>query len=63
MTDGLPGAANGGLPAPFRYYMIGVFTVMGGQILLIIGIVLHVVATSRRKRVDREFPLPRPNGY
>ena len=63
VTDGLPGAANGGLPAPFRYYMIGVFTVMGGQILLIIGIVLHVVATSRRKRVDREFPLPRPNGY
>lgn len=63
VTDGLPGAVDGGFPPSFRYYMIGVFTVMGGQILLIIGIVLHVVATSRRKRVDRDFPLPRPYGY
>jgi pSer/pThr/pTyr-binding forkhead associated (FHA) protein len=31
-----------------------------GTILIVIGIVLHVVATSRRKRVDRELPLPRP---
>ncbi|RDV09376.1 FHA domain-containing protein [Arthrobacter sp. RT-1] len=44
-------------------YVIGVFAVMGGQLLMIIGIVLHVVATSRRKRVDRELPLPRPRGY
>ena len=44
-------------------YIIGVFAVMGGQVLIIIGIVLHVVATARRKRVDREFPLPRPKAY
>jgi hypothetical protein len=31
-----------------------------GSILIVIGIVLHVVATSRRKRVDREHPLPPP---
>jgi hypothetical protein len=30
-----------------------------GMLLLIIGIVLHIVATSRRKRVNRDFP-PRP---
>lgn len=43
-------------------YIVGVFAVMGGQILIVIGIVLHIVATSRRKRVDREFPLPHPRG-
>ena len=31
-----------------------------GQILLYVGIVLHIVATSRRRRVDRELPVPRP---
>ncbi|MFI6829933.1 FHA domain-containing protein [Kribbella sp. NPDC050241] len=31
-----------------------------GILLIIIGIVLHIVATSRRKRVDRELPPPRP---
>ena len=43
-------------------YVIGVFAIMGGQMLIVIGIVLHIVATSRRKRVDREFPLPHPRG-
>jgi uncharacterized membrane protein YidH (DUF202 family) len=27
-----------------------------GMLLIIVGIVLHVVATSRRRRVDREYP-------
>jgi hypothetical protein len=31
-----------------------------GSLMLIIGIVLHIVATSRRKQVDRRFPLPMP---
>jgi hypothetical protein len=44
-------------------FIIGMFVAGGGQILVIIGIVLHVIATSRRKRVDREFPLPHPTGY
>jgi hypothetical protein len=29
-----------------------------GMIMLIVGIILHVVATARSRRVDREFPLP-----
>lgn len=31
-----------------------------GTMLLVIGIVLHVVATSRRKRIDRDLPVPSP---
>lgn len=31
-----------------------------GSFLIIIGIVQHVVATARRRRVDRDLPLPRP---
>jgi hypothetical protein len=29
-----------------------------GMMLLVVGIVLHIVATSRRRRVDRELPVP-----
>jgi FHA domain len=31
-----------------------------GTLLLIVGIVLHVIATARRRRVERELPLPVP---
>ena len=31
-----------------------------GALMLVIGIVLHIVATSRRKRVERDYPLPMP---
>jgi len=31
-----------------------------GQLLILIGIVLHIVATARRRRMDRELPLPPP---
>lgn len=31
-----------------------------GMLLLVVGIVLHIVATSRRRRVDRELPAPPP---
>ena len=31
-----------------------------GGLMLIIGIVLQIVATSRRKRVERDYPLPMP---
>lgn len=31
-----------------------------GMILLAVGILLHVVATSRRRRAYREFPVPAP---
>ena len=29
-----------------------------GGLMLMIGIVLHIVATSRRRRVERQYPLP-----
>jgi hypothetical protein len=29
-----------------------------GILVLIIGIVLHIVAAARRKRVDRDYPMP-----
>ena len=59
----IPNYRGVGTPASFRSYITGLFIAGGGSILITIGIVLHVVATSRRKRVDREFPLPRPRGY
>jgi Inner membrane component of T3SS, cytoplasmic domain len=31
-----------------------------GLLMLLLGIVLHIVATSRRRRVDRELPMPAP---
>lgn len=31
-----------------------------GSLMLIIGIVLHIVATSRRKQVELRYPLPMP---
>ena len=37
------------------------FGVMGtflAQIMIVLGIVLHVVATARRRRVDRDLPIP-----
>jgi len=70
-ANGVPDFSTGEFPGDYsmsqisglvRFYIIAIFIAGGGQILMIIGIVLHVVATSRRKRVDREFPLPRPGG-
>lgn len=29
-----------------------------GMVLLVLGVVFHVVATSRRRRVERDYPLP-----
>jgi hypothetical protein len=31
-----------------------------GSLMLVIGIVLHIVATSRRRRVERDYPMPMP---
>jgi pSer/pThr/pTyr-binding forkhead associated (FHA) protein len=42
---------------------IGFGLFLAGNVLLIIGIVLHIVATARRRRVDRELPVPRPPVY
>jgi hypothetical protein len=43
--------------------MVGWGMAVLGVLLLILGIVLHVVATSRRKRVDREYRVAPPPGY
>lgn len=48
------GGDVGGFPAG----IIGWALAAAGSFLIVLGIVLHVVAASRRKRVDRDFPLP-----
>jgi hypothetical protein len=45
-----------GIPSGLLGWAIGAV----GSLMLIIGIVLHIVATSRRRRVEREYPLPMP---
>jgi hypothetical protein len=56
-TVELFGPDVGGVPVG----LIG-FAVAGiGSMLLIVGIVLHVIATAKRRRADRDFPVfPRP---
>jgi hypothetical protein len=34
-----------------------------GSVLLVVGIVLHIVAAARRRRIDRDMPLPLPSTY
>lgn len=58
---------NGNLPTPFGGSIHGVPTgiigwAMGavGMFMIIIGIVLHIVTTARRKQIDRKFPVPPP---
>ena len=46
----------GGIPSG----LLGAALASAGVLLLIVGIVLHIVATSRRRRVERELPLPMP---
>ena len=45
-----------GIPSGLLGWAIGAI----GGLMLVIGIVLHIVATSRRKRVERDYPLPTP---
>jgi beta-lactamase regulating signal transducer with metallopeptidase domain len=39
-------------------FILGMLIAAVGQIMLIVGIVLHIVATARRKRADRELAAP-----
>lgn len=41
----------------FQLAFVGAGVVAIGVVLFVVGLVLHVVAASRRKRVDREAPL------
>jgi hypothetical protein len=45
-----------GIPSGLLGWAIGAI----GGLMLVIGIVLHIVATSRRRRVERDYPLPLP---
>ena len=55
-TTQLFGPRVGGVPVG----LIG-FAVAGiGTLLLIVGIVLHIVATARRRRIERDYPMPAP---
>lgn len=45
-----------GIPAG----LLGWALAAAGSLVLVLGIVLHIVATSRRRRVDRELPVPPP---
>jgi hypothetical protein len=45
-----------GVPSGLLGWAIGAI----GALMLVIGIVLHIVATSRRRRVERNYPLPVP---
>jgi len=50
------GREIGGVPIGLIGWALGAV----GMMLLIVGIILHIVATSRRRRVEREFPLHPP---
>ena len=39
---------------------IGFLAVVVGVVMLTVGLVMHVVAAARRRRVDQELPLPPP---
>jgi hypothetical protein len=54
--DDILGPDIGGIPSALLGYALAAL----GLLLLIVGIVLHIVATSRRKWVDRELPVPPP---
>lgn len=43
----------------FERYIWGMIVAIFGQFLLIMGVVLHIIATARRRRLDRELPFPR----
>jgi hypothetical protein len=44
-------------------YVVAAAAVYGGPILIIVGIVLHIVATARRRRIDERLPAPWPPTY
>lgn len=48
------------LTAGFPILMIGMALAAIGSLLLTVGIILHIVAAARRRRVERELPLPMP---
>jgi uncharacterized membrane protein len=48
------GGDVGGFPSGLVGWVLAAI----GSFMIILGIVLHVVAASRRKRVDREYPVP-----
>jgi hypothetical protein len=50
------GRSVGGVPIGLIGWAVGAV----GAMMLIIGIVLHIIAAARRRRADRDFPMPSP---
>ncbi len=44
-------------------FILGMILSLIGEVLFVIGIVRHIIATARRKRVDRELAVPPPWTY
>jgi len=51
-----PALANAGVPA----LLIGLALAFIGMVVLVLGIIRHIVAAARRRRVERELPMPQP---
>lgn len=49
-----PAQANAGVPA----LLIGLALAFIGMVVLVLGIILHIVAAARRRRIERELPMP-----
>ena len=45
-----------------RLGMLALATMVVGMVLLVVGIILHISSTARRRRVDRDYPIPPPAG-
>lgn len=69
LEQGFGQSSGGGRPAlpsmsGFQAAFVGAAVSSVGIVLFLVGLVLHVVAASRRKRVDRELPVqPWSNEY
>lgn len=71
ISQGVDAIESGNLGAPADPFgqsvagipsgLLGWALAAAGTVLLVIGIILHVVATSRRRRVEREWPLQPPS--
>lgn len=43
--------------------VLGLAAMLVGSVLLTVGLVLHIVAAARKRRTDRDLPLPPPPTY
>jgi hypothetical protein len=75
VSDGISGGFSGGFSDPSSFDidspfgpsvggvpvgLLGWAAAALGMVMIVIGIVLHIVATARRRRVEASYPLPGP---